>query len=140
MDFLHCVTGQCLGAISSWAMFHLLNSLFHIETSHNIYRMENGNFNYCKFLMPTIRACMALCSQSLIFLTFQLLPNNMNSGIVSSIFTTSIIYACFIFYFLFGQKLTKNSVMGIFLIVICVACISLSNPETQKDLPEGSAS
>ena len=102
MDFLHCVTGQCLGAVSSWALFHIFNSLYHIETSHNIYRQENGNFNYCKFMMPAIRACMALCSQSLIFLTFQLLPSNMNSGIVSSIFTTSIIYACLIFYFLFG--------------------------------------
>ena len=130
MDFLHCVAGQCLGAISSWALFHIFNSLFQLESSQSIYRLENGNFNFCKFVMPAVRACMALCSQSLIFLTFQLLPSNVNSGIVSSIFTTSIIYACFIFYFLFGQKLTRNSILGISLIVICVACISLSNPDS----------
>ena len=102
MDFMHCVGGQCLGAVSSWALFHIVNSLFHIESSHNIYKMEDNKLNYLKLMMPAIRACMALCSQSLIFLTFQLLPSNVNSGIVSSIFSTSIIYACFIFYFFFG--------------------------------------
>ena len=51
--------------------------------------------------------------------------SNVNSGIIASIFSTSVAFTCIMFYFIYNQKLNKSDIIGIFLIIICVVLIGI---------------
>lgn len=65
--------------------------------------------------------------------------SGMNSGIIASIFSTSVIFSNIGFYFLYGQKLTKYGILGSLLVVGCVILIglgpSLGGGESKYDMP-----
>mmetsp|Transcript_2556 Transcript_2556/g.4289 ORF Transcript_2556/g.4289 Transcript_2556/m.4289 type:complete len:80 (-) Transcript_2556:681-920(-) len=50
-----------------------------------------------------------------------------NMGILSSIFSSSIVYTSIYFYFYFGQALSSRSILGILAIMASICLISLSN-------------
>lgn len=49
-----------------------------------------------------------------------------NSGVISSIFSTSLVFVAILFYLVFGQRMSSLGVCGIGLIVTSVCMISLS--------------
>ena len=55
-----------------------------------------------------------------------------NSGIITSIFASSMIYVGIVFYFKFGQKMSKVDIFGIVLMVGCIVCISLAKTKTEE--------
>ena len=51
--------------------------------------------------------------------------SNINGGIISTLFTSSCVFTFIIFYFKYGQKITKSDVFGTFLVLGCVGLISM---------------
>ena len=50
---------------------------------------------------------------------------NMNSGIATAIFTTSLVSTFIIFYFKYDEKVTKAELIGSAMIGLCVILISV---------------
>lgn len=61
----------------------------------------------------------------------------LNSGIITSIFSTCIVYTSVIFYLKHAQKLTVTDFIGMLLIIGCILFISLSPSESQAIEVEG---
>ena len=51
--------------------------------------------------------------------------SNINGGIISTIFSSSCVFTFIIFYFKFGQKITKSDMIGTILVLGCVGLISV---------------
>ena len=51
--------------------------------------------------------------------------SGVNSGIIASIFSACVILTAIMFYFKYGQKLSKNDLIGGLFIVLCVLMVSL---------------
>lgn len=78
------------------------------------------------WVIPLERCIVNGLSNILITLTFQYgYMSHANSGIIASIFSTSVAFTCLIFFFMYNQKLTKYDLLGILLIVVCVVMISV---------------
>lgn len=56
--------------------------------------------------------------------------SKINSGIIASIFSTSVAFTCVLFYIIYKQKLSRYDFLGIALIVACVVMIALGKPES----------
>jgi drug/metabolite transporter (DMT)-like permease len=61
-----------------------------------------------------------------------------NGGIIATIFSTSTIFSIIIFYFKYGQKVTKIDYLGTLLIMTCVVLVALggaggSSSETSEE-------
>jgi uncharacterized membrane protein len=66
----------------------------------------------------------------MIWATFSLsFASGINTGIITSLFSTSLIFTSAYFYFKFGQKLSLLCMVGILLVVACVVLVSLSGEE-----------
>jgi len=52
--------------------------------------------------------------------------SGMNTGIITSLFTTSLIFTSVYFFFKHGQKLTIFDIIGIIMVIGCVIIISMS--------------
>lgn len=80
----------------------------------------------------------AAAIQILIVITFYFAAEGgVNAGIVSSIFSTSVIFSSIIFYCKYGQKLSKFDFVGIFLVIACVALISSSGATAEESQNDG---
>ena len=47
-----------------------------------------------------------------------------NSGIIASIFTTSVLFTCLLFWIIYEESLSKTTLIGLLLILISVGLIS----------------
>lgn len=56
----------------------------------------------------------------------------MNSGIITSLFASSIVYTAVIFYFLYGQKVAKIQAIGMLLIIASVVLVSIGSQSNVK--------
>jgi drug/metabolite transporter (DMT)-like permease len=84
--------------------------------------------------VPITRALFAAAIQILIVITFSFAAEGgVNAGIVSSIFTTSVIFSSIIFYCKYGQKLSYYDAVGITLVIVCVALISSSGSKSSEE-------
>ena len=75
----------------------------------------------------------------LIFLTFyfsNLCSKTANSGIISSIFTTNVVFSTIIFYFVFGEKLSGMQIVGIMMVIASVFMVSYQD-DASKPINEG---
>lgn len=52
--------------------------------------------------------------------------NKVNAGIISSIFSTNLIFVCILFYLFYGQVLSARSIVGIVMIMTSVVVISMN--------------
>lgn len=62
--------------------------------------------------------------------------SNVNGGIISTIFSSSCVFTSIIFYCKYGQRITRNDIMGTVFIMLCVTLISIGGggkEETQVD-------
>lgn len=79
-------------------------------------------------------ALVYLTYQTLVVLTFNFsLQAGVNPGLVSTIWATTPLFAGFLDYVLFGQRLTKKHFIGVICLAICVVCISLTPMIYGKD-------
>ena len=62
---------------------------------------------------------------------------NVNGGIISTIFSSICVFNSIIFYFKYGQKISKSDIIGTILILACVTLISL--PPKKVSFEHGSA-
>ena len=56
-----------------------------------------------------------------------------NTGIISTLFITSLIWVAFYFYFMHGQRLHVQHIVGIVLMIAAVSLISLSKKILKLD-------
>jgi multidrug transporter EmrE-like cation transporter len=71
----------------------------------------------------------------LILLTFyysNLCSSEANSGIISSIFTTNVVFSVLIFYFMFDEKLSFKQLIGILMIIGSVFMVSQGHTSSKK--------
>jgi drug/metabolite transporter (DMT)-like permease len=59
--------------------------------------------------------------------------SGVNSGIISTVFSTCVVFTAIIFRFKYGQELTKYDYLGCFLIITCVILISIGGTENNDD-------
>lgn len=59
-----------------------------------------------------------------------------NQGVIASIFSCSIIFSAFLFYFFFDESLTKRHVIGIILMTASVVLISIGGSSSSEEIPE----
>ena len=53
----------------------------------------------------------------------------MNTGVLSSFYVTSVVFTVVIFYFLYGQKVSKSDLIGASFIMLCVILISTGSAD-----------
>jgi drug/metabolite transporter (DMT)-like permease len=83
-------------------------------------------FSGLRLSVPLIRAAAQGTITILIIFTFAFaFPSGVNAGIISSIFASSCIFTIIIFFFKYGQKVTKFDALGAFMIVLCVVLVGL---------------
>eukprot|EP00347_Sterkiella_histriomuscorum_P009767 403339972 len=95
---------------------------------------EKGSFkvdlnlkHWYNILMFVMFSLVYLTYQTLVVLTFNFsLQANVNPGLVSTIWATTPLFAGFMDYVLFGQRLTKKHLIGVICLAFCVVCISLT--------------
>jgi len=63
--------------------------------------------------------------------------SGINPGIITSLFSTSLIFASVYFFLRFGQKLSMTDIVGILMVIACVVVISLSSNEEVVSLNTG---
>jgi drug/metabolite transporter (DMT)-like permease len=126
--------------ISVQGIFSLASAFYYHYTNKNAVSIyyddsflpEKKKPNCAKVVLTIVRSMMSILSQLLIFKTFyyvSMSPLNLNSGIISSIFSSTILYSTLIFYVVYGQKLSMQSIFGILLILAQVFLISTSQEE-----------
>ena len=98
--------------------------------STSIYREidENGKniFSIKKFMVPIRRGIiLVVCFLLLVSTYFYATKGQVNHGIISSIFSTSLINTSIWFRIKHGQKLNKSQILGILSVILCVIMISL---------------
>jgi drug/metabolite transporter (DMT)-like permease len=75
----------------------------------------------------------------LIIFTFAFaFPSGVNAGIISSIFASSCIFTIIIFFFKYGQKVTKFDALGAFMIILCVALVGVGGAFGSGEQEKGS--
>jgi drug/metabolite transporter (DMT)-like permease len=80
-----------------------------------------------KLLQPFIRgfiSCGMIINSNVCYYFFQLSGSNMNCGIISALFTTSIVYTTILFYCVYHQKVSGIQLGGILMIIMSVLVIS----------------
>ena len=78
-------------------------------------------------MVPLLVTIIGMGMQGVITLAFYYAGlSGVNSGIIASIFSTSILFSSLIFYFIYGQKLTKNDALGCILVAVSVFIIGSS--------------
>lgn len=83
-------------------------------------------FSGLRLSVPVIRALVQGVITILIICTFAFaFPSGVNAGIISSIFASSCVFTIIIFFFKYGQKVTKFDALGAFMIVLCVALVGV---------------
>ena len=63
--------------------------------------------------------------------------SGIHTGVVTSLFCSSLIFTVVYFYFKYGQKLSRWDVIGIIMVCICIALISLSEGEHSEGETDG---
>jgi len=82
-----------------------------------------------KISLPIIRAILGLLSLLCLYLAFYyagLCAQKINNGIISSVFSTCLIFVSVLFYAMFNQHLSKKVIFGNAFILISVFMISIS--------------
>ena len=133
-----------MGLYASWIIFHLRKCYitwdsFEDFKTNSIYyeQSQDGQirFSITRFLVPIRRGCILTACLSMLVLTYQVATKGkINHGIISSIFSTSLVYSSVWFWIVHKQKLNRSQICGITLVILCVVLISLGGGEDkQKD-------
>lgn len=107
-----------------------------------IYEDELGRFSCMRMFTQVIRVVVEFISHVLMILTYQfygMSGSQMNSGIITSLFASSIVYTAIIFYFLYGQRVAKVQALGMVFIIVSVVLVSIGSQSNVKSTLEGSA-
>jgi len=59
-----------------------------------------------------------------------------NQGVISSIFTCSIIFTAIFFFIFYGEKLNLRHLVGIFFMTVCVVLISVGSESSTSTTTE----
>lgn len=123
-----------IGNILCWFFYHLYTAY----QEHKIYgeywsketsiyfHHETGKFNWTKALGPLLRGCVQiLIFFSVVFTMQYAYLAQVNQGVISSLFTTSIVFSAIIFYFKYDEVLSMRHVVGICFFIGAVALISI---------------
>jgi len=88
--------------------------------------ISHYKFTWQRFSAPVARtfAYLAICITMQYCFDFAY-KSGVNSGIISSIFSSSCIFTSMIFYFKYGHKLSMIDAIGIGFILLCVCMIAL---------------
>lgn len=95
-------------------------------------------FSKDKLIAPLCRFFLQVATQFLVGGTFTFAAKcDLNGGIVSSIFATSLVFTIVIFYFKHGQKPTLVDLFGTLMIFACIIFIGVGGAlETQAQMEE----
>jgi multidrug transporter EmrE-like cation transporter len=77
--------------------------------------------------MPVCRAIIMIITTfgiNMSFFFFQKSGNDMNTGIITALFSSSVVFTAVYFYFVFNQKITKWQGLGMIMIMMSVIIIS----------------
>ena len=130
-----------------WVLFHIYNhqqlnkkepTPFWWSSEKSVYFKVNEAgekvFDWHTFGAPIRRIFCQLSIQILLFFTFKFAAeSNINTGIITSCFATSLIFTSVYFYFKHSQKLTVTDGLGICMVISCVVIISLSGKASSTD-------
>ena len=90
---------------------------------------QKFKFNIDIIFLPINRALLGLLSLICLYLAFYfsgLCEVKINNGIISSVFSSCLIFVSIFFYLFFGQKLSYKVIIGNAFILISVCLISIS--------------
>ena len=82
-----------------------------------------------RLFLPVVHSLINCWAYGSIFGAFYFLglcEHPVNSGVVSSLFSSSLVFVAVLFYIYFGQKMSLQGIGGIGLIVASICVISLS--------------
>lgn len=86
-----------------------------------------------KLLMPFIRALLFVAQNAAALYCYELFGksgSNLNPGIISSLFASSIIYSTILFYIIYKQKISCVHLLGMGLILASVTLIGIGGYRT----------
>ena len=85
---------------------------------------EDAKFSLRRMTVPILRAIQMVALILLILTAFYFGGlAQINSGIFASVFVTGVVFTIIIFYFKYGQKISKMDALGTILVVLCVLLI-----------------
>lgn len=146
---------QAFGSLFSFSLFHVIRSFIWIRSDDSApywiqyLRSEQESvdlesekvpqqalftrptYTLCwkRLFLPVVHSLFNIWGYGSLFATFYFLglcKHPVNSGVVSSLFSSSLVFVAILFYFYFGQKMSLKGIGGIGLIVASICVISLS--------------
>ena len=98
---------------------------------HSVYYNDDKTPKWPTLRAPVMRSLWLSLCYALMAYTFMLAAESgINTGIITSLFCTSLLFTSLIFYFNHGQKLKLIDEFGMILVVGCVVLISFSKSKT----------
>lgn len=88
-----------------------------------------------KALQPFIRGCIMcgiIINANVCYYFFNKAGDNMNAGIITSLFTTATVWTTVLFYCIYGQRVSAMQLVGIGFIIGSVFIISFGGQKAEK--------
>ena len=130
------------GFYVSWLFYHLFLFLRRIilktESSSNYKKAVDENQSQEKIsfeliFVPLRRGLIILSCISCLTLTYYYAAKSgINQGIITSIFSSSLIFTSIWFFIFHGQKLTKWDLVGVTMVIACILCISIAKSSSSS--------
>jgi len=132
-DHFNCVPEQGKGYAKIYPYLSKGNSAyFRIDKINSTYHKEIFLPKYKAWSVPLLRSITQALIQISISITYMMAAQiNQNSGTISTIFSSSVLFTAAIFFCLYGQKLSKFDFLGCILIIGGVVMIGLGGKKPE---------
>ena len=106
-------------------------------------RIQDGNnreyyvIHKERILAIFVRAAILIITEFVVIQSFTFVDKSgVNPGVMSIIFSSSIVFTPMLFYCKFGQKLRRVDYIGAVLVAICVALIGLGGASASQSIED----
>ena len=120
--------------LTHWIIYHLVTAIIQKGKSGTYWSKEESLyfdkssklFRKDRAMGPLFRGIVQICIFFSMFLTLEASHQaDINQGIISSLFSTSIIFSSLLFYLLFKDKLTVRHLLGLLMMIVSVVLICM---------------
>ena len=144
------ITTFWIGGLLCFSAYHSLNYYFKIEkgAGMGIYFVKEAlelsiqdsdeshalKLNKPKIFFVLLRALIQQTAMGFLIASYyhaNLCSDKLNTGVITCLFTTRIVYSTLMFYFFYGQKICWQTGIGMAFTITCVAFISIGDPSKQ---------
>lgn len=130
----------CLGALTCGFLYHVMWIVYNLIAYNVVWRKEisnlikvdergNCSFNWANIIGLIMRCLLMIGIQLSVIKGFEYASKaNMNSGIITSLFSLNCVFSPLMSYVLFNEQLSCRFIVGIMLSLACVVLVAFPDP------------